>query len=149
MFCLVCLQRHYKLYSIGVHSQSTHYRNRNDNTYTHTHTNIMGLMTSKETNEETTTVNGGSTTPLEEVMSLLTPSPSSGLGHWKHQQQNHHVRQASVRNRAAQPMPEHSELDMRFAKVLVSIYFFKQINLKLTATTTKHISLCRLPISVT
>lgn len=81
----------------------------------------MGLMTSKETSE-TTTSNGGSTTPLDDVISLLTPSPSSGLGHWKHQQQNHHVRQASVRNRAAQPMPEHSELDMRFAKVLVSTF---------------------------
>lgn len=84
----------------------------------------MGLMTSKETSEETTTV--GSTTPLEDVISLLTPSPSSGLGHWKHQQQNHHVRQASVRNRAAQPMPEHSELDMRFAKVLVSTFSSKK-----------------------
>lgn len=36
-----------------------------------------------------------------------------------HHMQNHHVRQASVRNRAAIPMPDHSELDKRFAKVLV------------------------------
>lgn len=41
---------------------------------------------------------------------------------WKtpQQLQNHHVRQASVRSRAALPMPDHSELDKRFAKVLVS-----------------------------
>lgn len=38
----------------------------------------------------------------------------------KHLQQNHHVRQASVRSRAVVPMPDNSELDKRFAKVLVS-----------------------------
>lgn len=65
--------------------------------------------------------------PAEEVISIMTPSPSSGISHWKHQQQNHHVRQASVRSRASQPMPEHSELDKRFAKVLVS-FFFQFIN---------------------
>lgn len=54
----------------------------------------------------------------DEVISSVTPSPSKGI--WKHQQQNHHVRQASVRSRAAQPMPDHNELDKRFARVLVS-----------------------------
>lgn len=69
----------------------------------------MGLMTSREPEL------------AEEVVSgVLTPSPSSAISQWKPQQQNHHVRQASVRSRAAQPMPEHSELDKRFAKVLVS-----------------------------
>lgn len=50
-----------------------------------------------------------------------TTSPSKSLHNWKtpQQQQNHHVRQASVRSRAATPMPDHSELDKRFAKVLV------------------------------
>lgn len=51
-----------------------------------------------------------------------TTSPSKSLHNtWKtpQQQQNHHVRQASVRSRAALPMPDHSELDKRFAKVLV------------------------------
>lgn len=69
----------------------------------------MGLILSREPEPE----------PAEEVVTILTPSPSSGISHWK-QQQNHHVRQASVRSRAAIPMPEHSELDKRFAKVLVS-----------------------------
>lgn len=56
-----------------------------------------------------------------------TTSPSKSLQNsWKtpQQQQNHHVRQASVRSRAALPMPDHSELDKRFAKVLVSIFDF-------------------------
>lgn len=71
----------------------------------------MGLMTSRTREPEL----------AEEVVSgILTPSPTSAISHWKHQQQNHHKRQASVRSRAAQPMPEHSELDKRFAKVLVS-----------------------------
>lgn len=50
-----------------------------------------------------------------------TASPVNNISHsWKPQQQNHHVRQASVRSRAALPMPDHNELDKRFAKVLVS-----------------------------
>lgn len=56
-----------------------------------------------------------------------TTSPSKSLQNsWKtpQQQQNHHVRQASVRSRAALPMPDHSELDKRFAKVLVRNLFF-------------------------
>lgn len=68
----------------------------------------MGLMTSREVD-----------TPVDELFSIMTPSPSSGVTQWK-QQQNHHVRQASVRSRASLPMPEHNELDKRFAKVLVS-----------------------------
>lgn len=38
-----------------------------------------------------------------------------------HHLQNHHKRQDSVRSRAA--MPDHSELDKRFAKVLVRLLF--------------------------
>ena len=63
----------------------------------------------------------------DELPAIMTtiPSPSNGITHnWKQQQQNHHVRQASVRSRAAQPMPDHSELDKRFAKVLVSFFLF-------------------------
>lgn len=82
----------------------------------------MGLMTSREVAVET---------PVDEVISIMTPSPSSGITHWKHQQQNHHVRQASVRSRASLPMPEHIELDKRFAKVLVRLinhFIYIQIN---------------------
>lgn len=83
----------------------------------------MGLMLSKnkEINDAVSNHSGATTTP-EDAISIVTPvnpSNSSSFGQWKHQQQNHHVRQASVRSRAAQPMPDHSELDKRFAKVLV------------------------------
>lgn len=69
-----------------------------------------------------------------------TTSPSKSLHNsWKtpQQQQNHHVRQASVRSRAALPMPDHSELDKRFAKVLVRneykfIFVYNHTNFKQT-----------------
>lgn len=51
-----------------------------------------------------------------------TTSPSKSLlnnGRTPQQQQNHHVRTASIRSRAAIPMPDPSELDKLFAKVLV------------------------------
>lgn len=61
-------------------------------------------------------------------------SPISNINHsWKHQQQNHHVRQASVRSRAAIPMPDHNELDKRFAKVLVSTKCIEQDETRLYA----------------
>lgn len=89
--------------------------------------NIMGLMLSKNKEINDAVSNHSEATAIpEDAISIVTPvNPSSGsggssFGHWKHQQQNHHVRQASVRSRAAQPIPDHSELDKRFAKVLVS-----------------------------
>lgn len=67
----------------------------------------MGLTTSREVQ------------PTEEVISIVTPSPTSVISHWN-KQPNHHFRQASVRSRASQPIPDQNELDKRFAKVLVS-----------------------------
>lgn len=57
---------------------------------------------------------------IQQPCSLL-PSPSSGIGSidtWK--PSSCHVRQASIRSRNLQPMPDIGELDRRFAKVLVS-----------------------------
>lgn len=103
----------------------------------------MGLISSRET-----TAQSSSTSPTHNnaddlatalagtaISSNVTPtttikrttSPSKSLHNWKtpQQLQNHHVRQASVRSRAATPMPDHSELDKRFAKVLVrSVFIF-------------------------
>lgn len=68
------------------------------------------------------TSNNVGTANLAPVTTIKTATSPSKQYSWKtnQQQQNHHVRQASVRSRAAQPMPDHSELDKRFAKVLVS-----------------------------
>lgn len=71
----------------------------------------MGLTTSRDVQ------------PVEEVISIMTPSPTSPtnvISHWNNKQPNHHFRQASVRSRASQPIPDQNELDKRFAKVLVS-----------------------------
>lgn len=69
----------------------------------------MGLTTSREVQ------------PVDEVISIMTPSPTGVISHWNNKQQNHHLRQGSVRSRAAQPIPDQNELDKRFAKVLVSL----------------------------
>ncbi|XP_053683653.1 formin-like protein [Sabethes cyaneus] len=58
---------------------------------------------------------------IQQPCSLL-PSPSSGISSidtWK--PSSCHVRQASIRSRNLQPMPDISELDRRFAKVLASM----------------------------
>lgn len=108
----------------------------------------MGIITSREAGVQSpsspthsntgdlTSVLGGvaittNVTPTTTIKRSTSASKSL-QNNWKtpQQQQNHHVRQASVRNRAAQPMPDHNELDKRFAKVLVRIsiisifYFF-------------------------
>uniref|UniRef100_A0A182JHC9 Uncharacterized protein n=1 Tax=Anopheles atroparvus TaxID=41427 RepID=A0A182JHC9_ANOAO len=48
---------------------------------------------------------------------LPSPSGSSGIDTWK--SSSCHVRQASIRSRNLQPMPDAGELDRRFAKVLM------------------------------
>lgn len=61
-------------------------------------------------------------TPTASIKRNSSKASKSLQSSWKtppQQQQNHHVRQASVRSRAALPMPDHGELDKRFAKVLV------------------------------
>lgn len=63
-------------------------------------------------------------TPTTTIKRTQSPAKSLHNGKTPQQQQNHHVRQASVRNRAATPMPNHSELDEKFARVLVSALFF-------------------------
>lgn len=68
----------------------------------------MGLTTSRDVQ------------PVEEVISIMTPSPTDVISHWNSKQPNQHFRQASVRSRAPQPIPDQNELDKRFAKVLVS-----------------------------
>ncbi|XP_050073589.1 formin-like protein [Anopheles maculipalpis] len=50
---------------------------------------------------------------------LPSPSGSSGIDTWK--TSSCHVRQASIRSRNLQPMPDAGELDRRFAKVLASM----------------------------
>lgn len=57
---------------------------------------------------------------IQQPCSLL-PSPSSVIDSWK--PSSCHVRQASIRSRNLQPMPDIGELDRRFAKVLVSVIF--------------------------
>lgn len=89
----------------------------------------MGLIFSKEEEVAGDQHHQHRSSPHDEIISIMTPSLSNGStiigsgggggGQWKHLQQNHHVRQASVRSRASQPMPNASELDMRFSKVLV------------------------------
>ncbi|XP_037031571.1 formin-like protein [Bradysia coprophila] len=69
----------------------------------------MGLTTSREVQ------------PIDEVISIMTPSPTGVISHFNNKQPNHHFRQASVRSRASQPIPDQNELDKRFAKVLASM----------------------------
>lgn len=60
------------------------------------------------------------------IMSAPTPSSMHGgiiAAGGSGQLKNHHVRQASVRSRAAHPMPDSGELDKRFNKVLVSLWW--------------------------
>lgn len=98
----------------------------------------MGLSSSHESGSQSPTSpthNEAVDLPSPEITTNVTPTASikrntskaskSLQNSWKtpQQQQNHHVRQASVRSRAAVPMPDHSELDKRFAKVLVSFFF--------------------------
>lgn len=60
-------------------------------------------------------------TDIQQPCSILpSPSGSSGIDTWK--TSSCHVRQASIRSRNLQPMPDAGELDRRFAKVLVSRY---------------------------
>lgn len=88
----------------------------------------MGIISSRESSN--TTPAASAQPSNDEIVSSITPSPSKGIQlSWKQQQQNHHVRQASVRSRAAQPMPDHSELDKRFAKVLVSFRILSLVSL--------------------
>lgn len=71
----------------------------------------MGLSSSRSCNERD---KEESPEHFDKISPLAT-SPS------KPQPQNHFVRQASVRSRALQPMPESGELDKRFARVLASM----------------------------
>lgn len=72
----------------------------------------MGLSSSRSCNERD---KEESPEHFDKISPLAT-SPS------KPQPQNHFVRQASVRSRALQPMPESGELDKRFARVLVNFF---------------------------
>lgn len=98
----------------------------------------MGLSSSRETaaqspaspthndtgNDLAAVLAGTAITNVTPTTTIKRTSPSKSFhnnGKAGQQQQNHHVRQASVRSRAALPMPDHSELDKRFAKVLVSV----------------------------
>lgn len=76
----------------------------------------MGLSSSRSCNERD---KEESSPEHFDKISPLATSPS------KPQPQNHFVRQASVRSRALQPMPESGELDKRFARVLVNLFFLK------------------------
>uniref|UniRef100_A0A182LZN6 Uncharacterized protein n=1 Tax=Anopheles culicifacies TaxID=139723 RepID=A0A182LZN6_9DIPT len=54
---------------------------------------------------------------MQQPCSILpSPSGSSSIDTWK--TSSCHVRQASIRSRNLQPMPDAGELDRRFAKVL-------------------------------
>lgn len=93
----------------------------------------MGLASSKAANSIAAGSNGGGGgskhdsvivetrhhhhPDIQQPCSLL-PSPSSVIDSWK--PSSCHVRQASIRSRNLQPMPDIGELDRRFAKVLVS-----------------------------
>lgn len=122
----------------------------------------MGLTSSRETAAQSPaspthndTVNDLASVLAGTAITNVTPtttikrttSPSKSLHNsWKtpQQQQNHHVRQASVRSRAALPMPDHSELDKRFAKVLVrneyhlSLFIIARISYKQFNSTLKE-----------
>lgn len=63
-------------------------------------------------------VDAGTYPDIRQPCSILpSPSGSSSIDTWK---SSCHVRQASIRSRNLQPMPDTGELDRRFAKVLVS-----------------------------
>lgn len=88
--------------------------------------------THNEAGDLATTTITTNVTPSASIKRNSSKASKSLQNSWKTpiQQQNHHVRQASVRSRAALPMPDHSELDKRFAKVLVSfnaLSFFHSI----------------------
>lgn len=111
----------------------------------------MGLTSSRETAAQSATspthndsgdmasmLAGTAVTNVTPTTTIKRTSPSkSAQNNWKQQQQNHHVRQASVRSRAALPMPDHSELDKRFAKVLVR--FFLHLFLWLNRTSQRYL----------
>ncbi|XP_021709642.1 formin-like protein CG32138 [Aedes aegypti] len=94
----------------------------------------MGLASSKAANSIAAGSNGGGGgskhdsvivetrhhhhPDIQQPCSLL-PSPSSVIDSWK--PSSCHVRQASIRSRNLQPMPDIGELDRRFAKVLASM----------------------------
>jgi hypothetical protein len=74
----------------------------------------MGSLLSKANNGNDSHVNNDHRDILIECSSEIA-SPSSTM--------NYHLRQPSIRSRNVQPMPHISELDRRFAKVLVSVDF--------------------------
>ncbi|XP_065073581.1 formin-like protein [Ochlerotatus camptorhynchus] len=94
----------------------------------------MGLASSKAANSIAASSNGGvgggskhdsvlvetqhHHPDIQQPCSLL-PSPSSVIDSWK--PSSCHIRQASIRSRNLQPMPDIGELDRRFAKVLASM----------------------------
>lgn len=83
--------------------------------------------THNDTGDMASVLSNTAITNVTPTTTIKRTSPSKSLqNNWKtpQQQQNHHVRQASVRSRAALPIPDHSELDKRFAKVLVRFFFF-------------------------
>lgn len=102
----------------------------------------MGLASSKAANSiAASSSNGGGSKCVDNVIigthnhhpdiqqpCSLLPSPSSGfsigggIDTWKPAASSCHVRQASIRSRNLQPMPDIGELDRRFAKVLVSSF---------------------------
>lgn len=78
----------------------------------------MGLISSRE---PANTSNSASPNHQNDDHSSIFGSTSPSKTYvWKQQQENQHRRQASVRSRAAMPMPDHNELDERFQKILVS-----------------------------
>lgn len=98
----------------------------------------MGLISSRETdaqNPATPTHNDNNadaqasalaSAPITSVKPATTikrnASPSKSLhsnGRTPQQIQNHHVRTASIRSRAALAMPDTNELDTQFARILV------------------------------
>uniref|UniRef100_A0A8D8HK72 Formin-like protein CG32138 n=1 Tax=Culex pipiens TaxID=7175 RepID=A0A8D8HK72_CULPI len=101
----------------------------------------MGLASSKAANSiAASSSNGGGSKCVDNVIigthnhhpdiqqpCSLLPSPSSGfsigggIDTWKPAASSCHVRQASIRSRNLQPMPDIGELDRRFAKVLASM----------------------------
>lgn len=65
-------------------------------------------------------------TPTASIKRSLSKGSKSLQNSWKTPQrlQNHHERQNSIRHRASQPIPNHGELEKRFAKVLVRFSTF-------------------------
>lgn len=79
----------------------------------------MGIISSREPNTTDQTVQNH----IDDQSSMFGSTSPSKISTWKSQQQKHHVRQPSIRSvrRTPTPMPDHNELDKRFAKVLVSL----------------------------